>query len=174
MPQPDDAAEGPDRVEHMPRLRGAPAPIEASLDPKPRRRSALPRALAAVVLVLLMGATGLVFTMSRPLADVDIEAVTLIHTPCRGSEPCSGLRRASVRGTVAVSSGSRDVTVVVLVRRGPQDEWSVAAETRPDESGAWAVADLVVPPRRHRTCRSEPSSARLRCERTQSARPTLG
>ena len=36
--------------------------------------------------------------------------------------------------------------MLVLVRTGPRGEWRVAAKARPDESGAWTVADLAVPP----------------------------
>ena len=55
----------------------------------------------------LSAAISLVLRLLGKLADVDIEAVTLNQASCRGSEPCPGPRRASVRGTVAAVSVPR-------------------------------------------------------------------
>lgn len=120
------------------------APSDDSPPTGPRRSARGPRALAGLVLVLLLGATGLVFTLSRPLADVDIEAVSLTDAHCRAPDACPGPPRVSARGTVATATG-RDATVLVLVKSA-RGEWSVGAEAQPDENGDWAAPDVSLPP----------------------------
>jgi hypothetical protein len=90
------------------------------------------RAAAAGVLVLLAGATALVFVTSRPLADVEIATASMTLPPCPERQDCPDAPTLSLSGTLG-GDAAADAVVYVLVKPASGSAWSVSAETRPAE-----------------------------------------
>ena len=132
------AASGGDEALARARLEFA-SPAGASEVVSRRRVSPGLRAAAAVVLVLLAAATGLVFVTSRPLADVEIESAVASAVPCPDGRECAEARVLAVSGTLAGVGGTEDERVLVLVKPASSSTWRVGAETRPGEDGDWRV-----------------------------------
>jgi hypothetical protein len=122
-----------DSAEPLARARATPQPSEAPGN-TPARAGRFPpmRAAAASVLVLLAGATTLVFATSRPLA------------PCPAREDCAGTPTLSLRGTLG-AGGAADAVVYVLIQPTSRSEWAVGAQAQPTEGGDWSVEGVPLP-----------------------------
>jgi hypothetical protein len=135
-----------DSAEPLARARVAPQPSEAPSGALARAGRFPPmRAAAASILVLLAGATTLVFATSRPLADVEIVSASMGPAPCPAREACAGTPTLSLSGTLGGTGDAGDAIVYVLVRPALGSEWTVSGETHPSESGDWTIGGVAVP-----------------------------
>jgi hypothetical protein len=134
-----------DSAEPLARARATPQPSEAPGN-TPARAGRFPpmRAAAASVLVLLAGATTLVFATSRPLADVEIVSASMGPAPCPAREDCAGTPTLSLRGTLG-AGGAADAVVYVLIQPTSRSEWAVGAQAQPTEGGDWSVEGVPLP-----------------------------